>query len=1497
MKRKLLNAALFGAVLVAAPVSTFVSCADYDSDINVLNKQIDDLNGLVAQKEAAIQQKIDELKAQESALEKADQELSKKLDQCKEDCTKKQAELAQKQDDLSQKQDDFAKKQDDFAKKQAELEQNLLNCKAECAAAQANLQASIDALQAALDAAKELEGKHYAELLEADKILTKGLADANARIDDIINNRIPALETSLKGYVDNELQQVYQSMETMQQTLSAVYNQLTDLETLLTGKIAEVAASVAALQTKLEGDIAKNAADIVAANNALEAHKAAFETYKTGAAAELEAVKAALESKGNTTAAAVAALETVVGSKASQTDLNNLAAVVTANGGDITALQEALNALGAKVTEDIAKNTKGVVDNAARIVYLESKINENALQISALATALEAAQAAQAQVDAAQDLAVENLKLNLANNYYDKTTTDGKLEALNTALNTLIQTKYNDAVAHADALLVQANTYTDNAVAALHTQIGVDFRAWVEQSLNPALGQLADGQVTLQNNIDAVDAKFAGYYTKGAIDAFVAALEAADAQRDADFRAWVEQVLNPGLAALNTAIDQNAQDIAANAAKIAANEVAIAANNAAIVANEAAFRAWIEQVLNPGLAGLQSEISANAASIAQNAADIVANRQAIEANAADFRAWIEQDLNPAMAELTSKIDQNIADIATNRANLEQEVQDRITALNSLHATIGGEFRTWIEQDLNPCLETITDDIDGLTTRVGSLEDLSVELSKEVKGFVLEPASYYEGIQAIEGTSYEFHVWNVTDAKNPVQTTGAAVKYCPEVTAHYHVNPSAAVLSKDVANYSFAVLDRQNRGVNNDLKPVVTKVAQNDGMLDVTLRLTDANANKTPQEPLHNSLVTVMALQYKNPAAKAADQVVTSDYAVLYLNPLKEVSLVGATNTDHEIGASYEFADKDYVQYTETYDITAQLKTSFGGENAVSISDKEKWPAGFTYRYTIMEGTENAYFATSTDEEGNFIVKPQLPNGKPATTACVGKSATWRIDVMHGNDVVEVGFYKLTITGEAVVETAPAVVTEDILKVTCEPTDEALNVDLSLDNVWNKIGEVIGEEDIEKVKAAYSVTTADGKVVQFKEYESEAERVLYKQYEGKGVITLVDGKAHWVVLDNDPYVESDLRSATKDMKSMTTYIRVRSNDAISKDTYNEFYMPLVWTPKPIEFWGESQEISWTYTRVANQWQTSTNNAEEKEIRLYADLTKAGTTPFTYDIPEKAMVDFDFTKLQFVGTAFDFVNVKNGNIGVTDGHFRFINHPVEAARKTTVGGVEYVFTVSADGKNFLANNVVIATITETGLVNLENNATSQLLLNAFGKEQLAYGQTLCARVGFEAKCCAGEVKVINGDFDVRFIKPLTINNTEINISDADDILESGKVVTSILDNIVAFNNNTLADHTNYIETFGVGIEFGDVAEWKTNYNADADDFSKTLADNKIDNLFDKNEAKGEIFYFNNTAVVSEFSVIVPVKVHYNWNTTPVSVDVKINVARTRGNSNRR
>lgn len=1388
MKRKLLNAALFGAVLIAAPVSTFVSCADYDSDITDLRTENDKLNALVAEKEAAIQEQIKALDAQAKALEeaykKADTELSNKLQKAIEDGD---------------------------AQLRAELEDCKTNCKAEFEKVRGELaDAKLELGKALEDAKKELADAHEKDvkkLLEADQKLQDAIDKAVADLkvaDKGLQDNIDAL----KGYTDGELAKVNEQIVGVKTQLEQVKSELDGKIVVINGEIENLKKQIADNKAELQGLINANTTKITEVSNALDAHKTDFETYKTKVAGEFDAVKAELATKA--TKEEVGQLE------------ETLRALITANANEITTLKGRmgtaeenigkLQAAVAGLSDQVAKNTKAIADNAARILVLEGDLQD------AVATLVAADEALQANIDAEESARVA---------------ADLLLQGLIDGLTTRVATNEGNIATNA------------SEIAALKTKI--------ENEIKPAIQ-------TAQNRADAA----------------YAYAEAVQNELHSDY--WTSATVQQKLNELKQSIEQ------AQALVDQEQDRLFNAHVGEFNTFKSAYETW--------KAGVDTQLG---------------NINATLTNHNQLLAGLRTDLDA----LAAKHDQEVSALRTDLTTLQNTVASNYTTLwNKIEAddatTLATAQQYAREQDAALKTAIYNEYIQPLQTSLSSLESKVEEyakaLSAEVKGFVLEPASYYEGIQAIEGTSYEYSKWDVTNKLIPTQGTDVTT-YCPAVTAHYHINPSVATLSTDKNNYSFAVLDRVNRsGVNTELQPEVTAVAQNGGMLDVTLKLGKPAANKTPQTHQDPSEVTVMALQYNNPAAKTANQVVTSDYAVLFLNPLVDVALVDATD-GHDIPAAHDpangiFAEADYVAYdTEVpYDICAMVKTQFGGEDALWANEL---PEGFSLKFTEVDGDVMNF---NTDEATGKVM-PTLKDGQPATTACIGKNMIVRIDVMHGDEIAEVGFYKLTITGKAITETSDPTVTDDVRALTCIDDKIVLNKEMDIQKLWDLIVYKTGE-DLETVKGKYDITFNEaGEVKQFDTYTGEGGRTLYKGIAGKGVITLnTNGKVQWVVRNNDPALNASIQ---KKGDKLVTYIRIRSKAAISSDTYNEFYLPVVWEPQDVEVWPADQTATWSYDKWDLQWQDNAGTGQN-ELRLYSDLTKVGTADYHYEIMGKAIKNNDNFKVTLDDPAHSFINhlefedFNHEKVAEADRpHFRFIEHPDPRARQMVVGDVTYNLTLNATGTTMYANGTEIATISRDGVVDLLNNPTSQKLLNAYEKNQLDYGQTLCARVGYTVKSCAGAVRVKNGDFDVRFVKPVTFKTDAITISDTDGI--GGAKVIDFLGNLVCFNNNTFDVHTEYFDVFGATITIPDAKTWKTNY--DGQDFVNTLEGTGMEGNFlvgtvttPEGNTYNNIKYSNNTAVVSNFSVKVPVTLSYVWGATVV-YEVELKIERTLDNSNRR
>lgn len=1349
MKRKLFNVALFGAVLVAAPVSTFVSCADYDNDIQALDKQIASLKDLVDQKEKTIQDQIAALKAQDQALADADAKLTEALNNCKTTCS-----------------NEFNAVREEIAA-----------CHAKCAAERLILQQDIEKLDQALKAAQELATEKAAELLEtvlrqdavlqdainavaADVAVLQGwqeeakgqISTLEANVKDL-QERVEVLEDGLSitqgdvTVLSEAVREYAVAIGDLQTGLEGVQNELASLKTLLEGKLADLDVKYAGLVSGLQTQVTANTTALEAANTLIENYKSELQGQIAAAKSELQGTIQA--ENAEVARAAQEALDAVVESLSwTQVDVMTLSEAIRDIETELYALDDA-----------VAKNTKVALDNALRILELEQQIAENVTNLEALTASLEAYKAAQAIVDYEQEAATAAAIADLASK------TDIKLNGVKTTLEQAINNKFDEAVAKAEELVEAAKEIAEKRSDAIQNNLN---DAWSSiESVTKALNDFKREQGVKNDEFD----------TK------------------------IDENYN---ALLDITDDLYRQDIA------------------------------IGERIDELTSTIQEQLDAIQDDVDQAFRDIQA---------------AEGHITQAINDLTKAFEDADAEINTSISNLNSKVDD---------------LQDYVDNTLAPAL------------------------SSEVKSLVLQPTSFYNGIMAIEGVSYEFNEWVKDASGNYVQKEASDV-YCPEATAVYSINPSKAKMSDDKNNYSYVALDTKTRSTASGVNPVVNSVEAKDGKLTVKLALQNANANTT-YRPTGDSNATILALQYKNPNAKDANQVVTSDYCVVYLQPKKGVTIVDANGNELPNGTdpSYTHKEVDFAWNT-TYELAEDIKVYFGNEDTNASATL---PHDFTYEYAVVDGAKENF---TVSDKG--VVKPQLASGKDATVAVIGKKATILVTVKLGDKVVALAYYQVTVTGEAVSEEAPEVKADDKLYYSACNADETIfNGELSLDNVWQKAADVTGLT-LAEVKAEYDVTRLNGGwIEQYEKYSSTNDNVYFRKWTGYGLIsTNADNTGIiWSIKENDAAVDR-LRSLTKEVKKVTTYIRLRSKNAVTKDTYNEFYLPITWEPATIEQWGDSQPVTWHYTLADKQWQNG-------EILLYPNLTKDGV--YTYDLLKDAYKgEFTFTldnKADFVhGNIFEqniqklgfvFVNPDLGYNGEGDRIYPELVTP------------NAVYTLVSDGNDLWAYNAKatpthIAHVTPEGLITIYNNDLTQYIVNngQFGKDKPAT-LDFALRLGYKVKTCSGvyelPLTVRNGEFNVRFIKPLEVENTPFTVEDSDGL--GGALEVNFLENVLAFNGYTFAEHSEYVETFGLRFEIAPVAQWSSNYASDSAELPANLRDN-FGILYDAQDLPYGITYKCTGNVVDDYKVFVPVTISYNWG--EVATTFTIDVKRTRNNSNRK
>lgn len=231
MKRKFISAMLFGALLIA-PATTFVGCADYDDDIENLQRQITNnattLDQLTKEKIQNVETEIESLKA-------ANKQLQEALDKAKSEGTDADAAT--------------------LAAAQKLVED-----------AQAQLQAALDAVNgditgingkiSDLDArllAQDGRLKSVESLLAADGKLTLAINDAQALAEKAYNlaekteATADANKQAIKDAADN-LKSIKESLEGQINTLSDKVN---DLSKKLADQNADITAQINSLKSQL----------------------------------------------------------------------------------------------------------------------------------------------------------------------------------------------------------------------------------------------------------------------------------------------------------------------------------------------------------------------------------------------------------------------------------------------------------------------------------------------------------------------------------------------------------------------------------------------------------------------------------------------------------------------------------------------------------------------------------------------------------------------------------------------------------------------------------------------------------------------------------------------------------------------------------------------------------------------------------------------------------------------------------------------------------------------------------------------------------------------------------------------------------------------------------------------------------------------------------------------------------------------------------------------
>ena len=838
---------------------------------------------------------------------------------------------------------------------------------------------------------------------------------------------------------------------------------------------------------------------------------------------------------------------------------------------------------------------------------------------------------------------------------------------------------------------------------------------------------------------------------------------------------------------------------------------------------------------------------------------------------------------------------------------------------------------------------------GVLTLVGVKDAVDgkivLNLNSVLRAMVFNPSHYVDGVEAIDLATYKYQPLGVKKvnadddflADAPFYalladgvTVESPLYFAPDMKASYFLNPSNADVTEDAKDYKFLMssatyTDVTGAAANNIF--TMKKVENKDGKLYVTAKYDGEAIKQLEYTWTEDREMTLVALQYTKD-----DATVTSDFATLTTSDYSNVHILSAKSayTDsraylHTNANSAITSDKSTwdnvtpvaeVKYDNDkgIDLRSLIRTSWfvnghgyttvETENATEEKVKE---AGFKYSFELVGyhtgvnlTSQSAHAAIAAD---GYTLRPQAvdDNGKQQaygaaqTRAIIGREPLVRVilnDTVH-NKIAAVAYMKIKIA-ENVTTADPTQITKDFADNTaftlnCDDANPALNKKVTWYEIENKIladnevnmSKIEFEDTYELDGPANDLTQFDKNTINANAISPKIGKVIVTTADVNGTMTQV---LQWTMSGNEAYTHFNTADATgKKPTSISTYVRYTLKPG--KTAPNKYiYVKFTWTPSaininPVANFGNVNKIQQSWY-AANNLTAGTGYDE-----IHGNVEQMGK-PTSND-------EFKF----------DIKNSLVGNKITVDkmaAPYDKLNSTVAAnAKFTFVDGHD--FYASADGLTLYgdkAKTFKIATLTADGVVEMSKDAKALVLLNAYSPKELA--NVLTARVAVKSSLCWGAgIKINNNEFDVKFIRPISVESATAEFTDA--VATTSKVNLTFKNwNGFDFTDpNRAFPSTDYFAYYKVSKIELDTDNATTDLNGNSNDLLKkvtSLIELKYiaptENPIQANKY-GTLTYNNNGLTVGTFHITIPAKITYEWGVlnTEVVVTVKESqVART-------
>ena len=846
---------------------------------------------------------------------------------------------------------------------------------------------------------------------------------------------------------------------------------------------------------------------------------------------------------------------------------------------------------------------------------------------------------------------------------------------------------------------------------------------------------------------------------------------------------------------------------------------------------------------------------------------------------------------------------------------------------------------------------------GVLTLVGVKDAVDgkivLNLNSVLRAMVFNPSHYVDGVEAIDLATYKYQPLGVKKvnadddflADAPFYalladgvTVESPLYFAPDMKASYFLNPSNADVTEEAKDYKFLMSSAKYTDFTRAAATsifTVKKVENKDGKLNVTAKY-DGEAIKqlTYEYGALNREMTLVALQYTKD-----DATVTSDFATLTTSDYSNVHILSAKSayTDsrawlfrNATSTIYSDPATKAVQTSSTegsvtpvaevkydndkgIDLRSLIRTSWfvkghgyttvETENATEEKVKE---AGFKYSFELVGyhtgvnlTSQSAHAAIAAD---GYTLRPQAvdDNGKQQaygaaqTRAIIGREPLVRVilnDTVH-NKIAAVAYMKIKIA-ENVTTADPTQITKDFADNTaftlnCDDANPALNKKVTWYEIENKIladnevnmSKVEFEDTYELDGPATDLTQFDKNTINANAISPKIGKVIVTTADVNGTMTQV---LQWTMSGNEAYTHFNTADATgKKPTSISTYVRYTLKPG--KTAPNKYiYVKFTWTPSaininPVANFGNVNKIQQSWY-AANNLTAGTGYDE-----IHGNVEQMGK-PTSND-------EFKF----------DIKNSLVGNkITVDD-----MAAPYDKLNSTVAANAQFTFVTgngfyaSADGLTLYGNQAktfVIATMTADGIVELAKDAETLVLLNANSPKELA--NVLTARVAVKSSLCWGAgIKINNSEFDVKFIRPISVESATAEFTDAVATTADVKLTFKNWNGFDFTDPNRAFASTDYFDYYKVSKIELDTDKATTDLNGGKQELKKvtSLIELKYtaptENPIQANKY-GTLTYNNNGLTVGTFHITIPAKITYEWGVlnTEVVVTVKESqVART-------